>query len=198
MVSFARRGRVHRQRPWRASARAALVLAGLLILVQGSYAQSSAVAGSKATRMAGDASVVSDLPLPPARKATPVPASSILVVVRRAYVLGSGSGRFCSPEISVFNQANKGVAILMVAAEYFQPQDGSMKRVGSSHTRFTIDPGETVSVGFNRLSTGSCDNVVARASVSACLWRDRSGCDDRVVFSDSGQIPMLTASGGER
>lgn len=139
-----------------------------------------------------------EMVLPPGRAAVSIPASSVLVVVRRAYVLGGGSGQFCSPELSVFNQANKGVALLMVAAEYFQPRNGVMQRVGSTHTRFTVDPGETVSIGFHRLSTDSCDNVVARASVSACLWRDRSGCEDRVVFSDSGQIPLVPVGKADR
>jgi len=120
-----------------------------------------------------------------------IPASSIIVVVRRAYVFGTGPDRFCSPEITVYNQANKGVSILMVAAEYFQTRNGATRRVGSTHSRFTVDPNENVSIGFNRLATDSCDGVVARASVSVCLWRDRSGCEDRVVFSDSGQLPLL-------
>lgn len=125
------------------------------------------------------------------RKPLAIPASSIIVVIRRAYVFGSGADRFCSPEVTVYNQANKGVAVLMVAAEYFQNRNGVTRRVGSTHNRFTVDPNENVSVGFNRLSTDSCDGVYAKASVSVCLWRDRSGCEDRVVFSDSGQLPLL-------
>ncbi len=119
-----------------------------------------------------------------------IPPSSIVVSIRRAYVFGQGPDRYCSPEISVFNQANKGVSIVMIAAEYTQTLDGTARKVGNTHTRFTIDPGDTVVTGFYRLSAKSCDNITARASVSVCLWRDRSECYDRVVFSDSGQIPM--------
>jgi hypothetical protein len=123
-------------------------------------------------------------------KALRIPPSSIIVSVRRAYVFGQGRDRYCSPEISVFNQANKSVSIVMIAAEYTQTLNGVSRKVGNTHTRFTIDPGDTVVTGFYRLSTDSCENITARASVSVCLWRDRSECHDRVVFSDSGQIPM--------
>jgi hypothetical protein len=131
--------------------------------------------------------------LPPGRRTRPIPASAILVFINRAYTFGSGTGRFCSPEISVFNQANRGVSHLMVAIEFYQPRQGVVRRVGSTHTRFALDPGQTASVGFARLSTDNCNDIIARASVSACLWRDRSTCDDRVVFSDSGQIPLHLA-----
>jgi hypothetical protein len=131
----------------------------------------------------------------PAQAATPgkvmrIPPSSIIVSVRRAYVFGQGPDRYCSPEISVFNQANKSVSMVMIAAEYTQTLNGVTRKVGNTHTRFTIDPGDTVVTGFYRLSTASCENITARASVSVCLWRDRSECHDRVVFSNSGQIPM--------
>jgi hypothetical protein len=128
-----------------------------------------------------------------ARKPMIIPPSSIIVVVRRAYVFGNGNERYCSPEISVFNQANKAISIVMIAAEYTQTRNGVARKVGNTHTRFSVDPGETISTGFYHLAADSCDNITAKASVSVCLWRDRSECHDRVVFSDSGQIPLFDA-----
>jgi hypothetical protein len=146
--------------------------------------------GFKAIALAAAASVSAPAHAASSAKAMRIPPSSIIVSVRRAYVFGQGRDRYCSPEISVFNQASKSISIVMIAAEYTQTLNGVAKKVGNTHTRFNVDPGDTVVTGFYRLSTDTCDNITARASVSVCLWRDRSECHDRVVFSDSGQIPM--------
>jgi hypothetical protein len=146
--------------------------------------------GFKAVALAAASSVSAPAHAASSVKAMRIPPSSIIVSVRRAYVFGQGRDRYCSPEISVFNQASKSISIVMIAAEYTQTLNGVAKKVGNTHTRFNVDPGDTVVTGFYRLSTDTCDNITARASVSVCLWRDRSECHDRVVFSDSGQIPM--------
>ena len=175
---------------------AAVFCFGLLAVVPApTRAQQTPAAVSQPAPTSQDAVTIGPegLLLPPGRTARPIPASAILVFINRAYTFGGGAGRFCSPEISVFNQANLGVSHLMVAIEFFQPRQGVVRRVGSAHTRFSLDPGQTASVGFTRLSTDNCNDIYARASVSACLWRDRSTCDDRVVFSESGQIPLFLA-----
>lgn len=124
-------------------------------------------------------------------RSQPYPPSSIVIVIRRAYVLGRGRDRYCSPEISVYNQAAKSVAAVMVAIEYSQVRNGVNRAVGSTLTRFSVDREGSISNGFFRLATDSCEGITAKARVSMCLWRDRTECRDRVRFSDSGLIPIV-------
>ena len=121
------------------------------------------------------------------------PPSSIVVVIRRAYVLGRGRDRYCSPEVTVYNQAAKAVAAVMVSLEYTQRRGGAAATVGNTLSRFTVDPEGAISQGFYRLDTDSCEGITAKARVSTCLWRDRTECGDRVRFSDSGRIPIRVA-----
>ncbi|MEN9314594.1 MAG: hypothetical protein RIS35_987 [Pseudomonadota bacterium] len=119
------------------------------------------------------------------------PPSSIVVVIRRAYVLGRGRDRYCSPEIAVYNQAAKAVGAVMVSIEYVQSRNGSSRKVGNTLTRFSVDREGSIANGFFRLDTDHCEGITAKAHVLTCLWRDRTECRDRVRFSDSGQIPIL-------
>jgi len=171
--------------------RLAVVLAATLTLVPAAPTWAAGQASSARPPSPAASAPVTSAAVTPPRKPMTIPPSSIIVAVRRAYVFGQGRDRYCSPEISVFNQANRAVSTIMIAAEYTQTVNGVTRKVGNTHTRFTLDAGDTVSTGFYRLATDSCDQITARASVSVCLWRDRSECQDRVVFSDSGQIPML-------
>lgn len=137
-------------------------------------------------------------PLAVEQKPLSIPPSSIIVTIRRAYVFGSGSQRFCSPEVAVFNQGTKAISVLMVAMDFYQQRSDGVHKVGSTHPRFVVDPGESVMVGFHRLSTDTCEGIYARATTSVCLWRDRSSCEDRVIFSNAGQLPIFEATGRNR
>lgn len=174
--------------------RLVLAAAVALLPVQAATAQGDSGARSGGT---GAASPPRS-PLLAERAPLVLPPSSIVVMIRRSYVFGSGRDRFCSPEVAVFNQGIRGVGLLMVAMEFYQFRNGVSQKVGSAHPRFVVDPGESVIVGFQRLSTDTCEGVYARATTSVCLLRDRSSCEDRVVFSDSGQLPIFDAGVTQR
>lgn len=121
----------------------------------------------------------------------PVPgASALLVSVKLAHELNGPSGRYCSPEVDIFNASSKILKVLVLRIDFFQKTSGENSVfVGSTVTRAHYLPPHTLKrETFYVLDTDNCKALSGVARVQLC---DTGGASDCTVgFSGAGRVPL--------
>lgn len=136
-------------------------------------------------------------------KASPAkaPASSVNVLsvsVPFAHELESARGRYCSPEVVIYNNSAFVIKSLLLTVDFFQ-KNGSDKStfVGSTvtHARM-LGPRSEKRETFYVLDTVNCSGLQGFARVPFCVVGESFECAP-VGFSSGGRVPLRPAGPSE-
>ena len=125
----------------------------------------------------------------------PVPvlgANAVVVTVALAHELNGPGGRYCSPEVDIYNAGNSFLRVLVLKIDFFQKTTGDQSIfVGSTVTvAHHFQPRTSRRETFYVLDTADCKALSGLARVQLCETGDASDCTTSIGFSEAGRVPL--------
>ena len=129
-------------------------------------------------------------------------ADAVVVTVGLAHELNGPSGRYCSPEIDIYNGSGNFLKALVLKIDFFQKTLGDKSFfVGSTATvAHHFPPRTSRRETFFVLNTANCNALSGVAVVQLCETGNGSDCTASIGFSDAGRVPLRPepSSAGDR
>lgn len=125
-------------------------------------------------------------------RATVPGANAVVVTVALAHELSGPSGRYCSPEVDIYNASSNFLKALVLKIDFFQKTLGDKSVfVGSTVTiAHHFPPRTSRRETFYVLDTANCNALSGVAVVQLCETGDAGDCTASVGFSDAGRVPL--------
>lgn len=121
-----------------------------------------------------------------------VGANAALVSVALAHELNGPSGRYCSPEVDIFNASSNFLKDIILNIDYFQKAsiDNSVF-VGSTTTHaHNLAPGSFKRETFYVLETANCNALSGVVRIQLCETGDGSDCTASIGLTQAGRVPL--------
>lgn len=119
-------------------------------------------------------------------------ANAVVVTVALAHELNGPSGRYCSPEVDIYNASTNFLKALVLKIDFFQKTAGGKSIfVGSTVTvAHHFPPRTSRRETFYVLETADCKALSGVARVQLCETGDASDCTTSIGFSEAGRVPL--------
>ncbi|MFN5192480.1 MAG: hypothetical protein ACK5DL_15285 [Burkholderiales bacterium] len=129
-------------------------------------------------------------------------ADAVVVSVALAHELNGPGGRYCSPEVDIYNASGSILKVLVLKIDFFQKTAGDKRIfVGSTVTVAHNFPQRTTRrETFYVLDTANCNALSGVAVVQLCETSIGGDCTASIAFSEAGRVPLrpVPSSAGDR
>jgi hypothetical protein len=126
-------------------------------------------------------------------------ADPVVVSVALAHELNGPGGRYCSPEVDIYNASGSILKVLVLKIDFFQKTAGGQRTfVGSTVTVAHNFPQRTTRrETFYVLDTANCNALSGVAVVQLCETSKGGDCTASIAFSEAGRVPLRPAPSTE-